>query len=180
MPPRREPDALALGPLDYTDYDFEAAGSAQRFDDYSKGDFFDHVDGVTLTDPEHMMATRLWQNAAKVHFNTEARPDGARLIYGGHIISMARALSFNGLANAQTVLAINAGSHANPSFAGDTIYAGTQVLDKAPTTRGSVGALRVRLIAAKAPVTSAELKGADGKYLPDIVLDLDMWVSIPT
>ena len=46
------------------------------------------------------MATRLWQNTAKVHFNVEARPDGNRLIYGGHIISMARALSFNGLANA--------------------------------------------------------------------------------
>jgi hypothetical protein len=58
-----------------------------------------------------MLATRLWQNTAKVHFNTEARPDGNRLVYGGHIISMARALSFNGLANAQLIAAINAGAH---------------------------------------------------------------------
>lgn len=174
-----DPARLELGALDYTDYDFSAAGSPQRFGDYNSGDFFDHVDGVTLTDAEHMMATRLWQNAAKVHFNVDARPDGQRLIYGGHIISMARALSFNGLANAQTILAINAGSHANPSFAGDTIYAGSQVLDTATTANKSVGALRVRLIAAKTPVESATIKGADGKYLPDVVLDLDCWVSVP-
>ena len=71
--------------------------------DYEVGETIDHVDGVTLTDPEHMLATRLWQNTAKVHFNVEARPDGNRLVYGGHVISMARALSFNGLANAQLI-----------------------------------------------------------------------------
>ena len=68
-----------------------------------------------------MMATRLWQNTAKVHFDTSARPDGSRLIYGGHVISMARALSFNGLANAQMVVGLNGGAHANPCLAGDTI-----------------------------------------------------------
>ncbi|QQP41808.1 Hypothetical protein FKW44_016282 [Caligus rogercresseyi] len=50
------------------------------------------------------MATRLWQNTAKVHLNVRT-PDGSRLIYGGHVISMARALSFNGLANAQMLWA---------------------------------------------------------------------------
>jgi len=49
----------------------------------------DHVDGVTVEEAEHMLATRLWQNTAKVHFDTFARPDGSRLIYGGHVISMA-------------------------------------------------------------------------------------------
>lgn len=174
-----DPATMDIGALDYSRYDFAAAGSSQRFGDYATGDFFDHVDGVTLTDAEHMMATRLWQNAAKVHFNTQTRSDGKRLIYGGHIISLARALSFNGLANAQTILAINAGSHANPSFAGDTIYAGTRVLDKSPTKNPSVGALRVQLIAAKTPVNSAQIKGEDGKYLPHVVLDLDLWVSVP-
>ena len=82
-----------------------------------------------------MMATRLWQNTAKVHFNAEARPDGNRLVYGGHIISMARALSFNGLANAQLIAAINAGAHTSPAFAGDTIYAWSEVLDTAETSR---------------------------------------------
>ena len=93
-------DLVVPAGLDFTSYDFAAAGEPHRFDDYRVGERIDHVDGVTLTDPEHMLATRLWQNTAKVHFNTEARPDGNRLIYGGHVISMARALSFNGLANA--------------------------------------------------------------------------------
>ena len=48
-----------------------------------------------------MLATRLWQNTAKVHFDATNRDDGRRLIYGGHVISLARTLSFNGLANAQ-------------------------------------------------------------------------------
>lgn len=164
--------------LTFASYDDTLAGEQHRWDDYQIGEHIDHVDGVTLTDPEHMMATRLWQNTAKVHFDTNARPDGTRLIYGGHIISMARALSFNGLANAQLVLAINAGAHANPSVAGDTIYAGSTVLDKAKIN-DTVGALRVRLIGAKAPVSDPTTKGSDGKYLPQVVLDLDMWLAVP-
>lgn len=116
-------DLILPDGLDFSSYDVSAAGEPHRFGDYEVGEKIDHVDGVTLTDAEHMMATRLWQNTAKVHFNTEARPDGTRLIYGGHIISMARALSFNGLANAQLIAAVNAGAHTSPAFAGDTVYA---------------------------------------------------------
>jgi 2-methylfumaryl-CoA hydratase len=79
-------DLVLPAGLDFTSYDFGAAGEPHRFDDYTVGEKIDHVDGVTLTDPEHMLATRLWQNTAKVHFNVEARPDGSRLIYGGHVI----------------------------------------------------------------------------------------------
>lgn len=165
--------------LSFGTYDRALAGEPHLWSDYEIGEHIDHVDGVTLTDAEHMMATRLWQNTAKVHFDVNARPNGDRLIYGGHIISMARALSFNGLANAQMVLAINAGAHANPSFAGDTIYAGSTVLDKAETSSPSVGALRVRLIASKERVTTADVKGEDGKYLPHIALDLDLWLAVP-
>ena len=35
--------------------------------DYQVGEIIDHVDGVTIEEAEHMMATRLWQNTAKVH-----------------------------------------------------------------------------------------------------------------
>jgi 2-methylfumaryl-CoA hydratase len=130
--------------LDFTRYDFRAAGEPHRLGDYEIGEKIDHVDGVTLTEAEHMMATRLWQNTAKVHFNVEARPDGKRLIYGGHVISMARALSYNGLANAALIAAINAGAHTNPAFAGDTVYAWSEVLDRAELDAPGVGALRLR------------------------------------
>ncbi|MFN8183974.1 MAG: MaoC family dehydratase [Candidatus Nanopelagicales bacterium] len=175
-----DPADLVIPPgLDFSTYDAVAAGEPHRFDDYAVGEKIDHVDGVTLTDPEHMMATRLWQNTAKVHFNTEARPDGQRLIYGGHIISMARALSFNGLANAQLIAAINAGAHTSPAFAGDTVYAWSEVLDKAETAAPGVGALRLRLVATKGRDESMTLRGDDGKYAPGVLLDLDLWALIP-
>lgn len=165
--------------LDFTGYDFTAAGEPYRYDDYEIGEKIDHVDGVTLTDPEHMLATRLWQNTAKVHFNTQVRPDGQRLVYGGHIISMARALSYNGLANAQLIAAINAGAHASPAFAGDTVYAWSEVLDRAETANPSVGALRLRLVGTKNRDETMTLRGEDGKYAPGVLLDLDVWALIP-
>lgn len=172
-------DLVIPSGLDFSNYDFAAAGESYRFDDYEVGEKVDHVDGVTLTDPEHMLATRLWQNTAKLHFNTQVRPDGQRLVYGGHIISLARALSFNGLANAQLVSAINAGSHAAPAFAGDTVYAWSEVLDKAETSAPGVGALRLRLVATKDRDESMTLRGEDGKYAPGVLLDLDLWALIP-
>ncbi|GGR68573.1 2-methylfumaryl-CoA hydratase [Nocardioides luteus] len=165
--------------LDFTSYDFTAAGEPHRLADYEVGEKIDHVDGVTLTESEHQQATRLWQNTAKVHFNAEARPDGRNLVYGGHIISLARALSFNGLANAQLVAAINAGAHTAPAFAGDTVYAWSEVLDRAETDAPDVGALRLRLVATKGRDESMTLRGDDGKYAPGVLLDLDYWALIP-
>ncbi len=163
--------------LDFGNYDFTLAGEKHRFDDYEIGEKIDHIDGITLSESEHMMATRLWQNTAKVHFDTGQRPDGRRLIYGGHILSMARALSFNGLANAQMILAINAGSHANPAFANDTVRAWSEVLDKAKIN--GMAALRLRLVAVNKQDKGFALENHDGKYLPHILLDLDYWVLIP-
>jgi 2-methylfumaryl-CoA hydratase len=164
--------------LDFTDYDFELAGEPHRWGDYAIGEKIDHVDGVTIEEAEHMMATRLWQNTAKVHFDATFRPDGQRLIYGGHVISMARALSFNGLANAQMIVGLNGGAHANPCFSGTTVRAWSEVLDKAKTDAPGVGAVRLRLVATSAG-GSMELKGEDGKYLSHVLLDLDYWALMP-
>ena len=179
--------ASAVGPadlvlpkgLDFTRYDFALAGEPHRLADYAIGEQIDHVDGVTIEEAEHMMATRLWQNTAKVHFDATFREDGRRLIYGGHVISLARALSFNGLANAQMMVALNAGAHANPCFAGDTVRVWSEVLDKAQTTAPGVGAIRLRTVAFKQGGAPFELKGEDGKYLPDVLLDLDYWALMP-
>ncbi|PRX33744.1 2-methylfumaryl-CoA hydratase [Meinhardsimonia xiamenensis] len=163
--------------LDFTGYDFTLAGEPHSWADYEIGERIDHVDGVTIEEAEHMLATRLWQNTAKVHFDASQRPDGRRLIYGGHVISLARALSFNGLANAQMVIGLNAGTHANPCFAGMTVRAWSEVLDKAMTPAPGVGAIRLRTVA-----TTGEpfvLKGSDGRYLPEVLLDLDYWALMP-
>lgn len=163
--------------LDFSRYDFGLAGEPHRWGDYAVGEVIDHVDAVTIEEAEHMLATRLWQNTSKVHFDVGQREDGRRLIYGGHVISLARALSFNGLANAQMIVALNAGAHANPCFAGDTVRAWSEVLDRAETSVPSVGALRLRLVATKGK--AGELRGAEGKYLPEVLLDLDYWALVP-
>ncbi len=172
-------DLVVPAGLVLADYDTALAGSPHLWDDYAIGEKIDHVDGMTIEEAEHMMATRLWQNTAKVHFNQHTEGQGRfgrRLIYGGHIISIGRALSFNGLANAFKIVAINGGRHTSPTFAGDTIYAWSEVLDKIDLPgRTDVGALRLRLVALKnQPATEFTLKKPDGKeYDPAVVLDFD-------
>ena len=177
------PDAVAAADLvvpeglHFRDYDTGLAGSRHLWGDYAVGEMIDHVDGMTMEEAEHMLATRLWQNTSKVHFDRTQRVDAKLLAYGGHVISIARALSFNGLANAQMVAAINGGSHVGPCFAGDTIRAWSEVLDRAETAVPGVGALRLRTVATKGDAFL--LRGPEGKYHRDVLLDLDYWVLMP-
>ena len=135
----------ACPPIDVAAYDFAIAGNKYRFGDYQVGERIDHVDGITVEEAEHMIATRLYQNTARIHFDLFGAKQGRfgrRLIYGGHVISLARALSFNGFANAFHVAAINGGRHVAPLFAGGTVFAWSEVLAKAELPgREDVGAL---------------------------------------
>jgi 2-methylfumaryl-CoA hydratase len=184
LPDAVTPAALTLPPgLDLARYDRGLAGAIQGWSDYAVGERIDHVDGATIEEAEHAMATRLYQNTAKVHFNRHSESQGRfgkRLIYGGHVISLARALSFNGLANGFRIAALNGGRHVAPCFAGDTLYAWSEVLDKAEiAARGDLGALRLRTIAAK-DHACADFPGREGDaYHPAVVLELDYWVLMP-
>jgi 2-methylfumaryl-CoA hydratase len=169
--------------LDSARYDFALAGSPHCWGDYAVGEKIDHVDGVTVEEAEHQIATRLFQNNAKVHFNQFSEGQGRfgrRLIYGGHVISLARALSFNGLANAFHIAAINGGRHVAPLFAGDTVFAWSEILESAPLPgREDVGALRLRMVATKnRPCADFPLRVGEG-YDPSVILDLDLWVLAP-
>jgi 2-methylfumaryl-CoA hydratase len=160
------------------------SGSAFSWEDYAPGERIDHADGLTIEESDHMSAARLFQNTAKVHFNLHAERDGRfgrRIVYGGHIVSMARALSFNGLANSIGPVALHGGRHANPSFAGDTIYAWSEIIDRAPLPdRDDFGTLRVRTVATKdRPCADFPLHDASGKYDPAVVLDIDYSVLVP-
>jgi 2-methylfumaryl-CoA hydratase len=132
MPCRRASWSFRLG-IRVEQYDTALSGSPDLWDDYQVGERIDHLDGMTIEESEHMMATRLYQNTARVHFNQQAEKSGRfgrRIIYGGYIISLARSLSFNGLANAFSVAAINGGRHVAPAFAGDTVYAWSEVIEQ--------------------------------------------------
>ncbi|MDO8535197.1 MAG: MaoC family dehydratase [Xanthobacteraceae bacterium] len=173
----------AVPSLDIGDYDFDLAGSPHRLGDYEVGARIDHVDGVTVEEAEHQIATRLYQNPARIHFNQWSEGQGRfgrRLVYGGHVISLARALSFNGLANAFHFAAINAGRHVGPLFAGETVFAWSEVLDRQEIPgRKDMGALRLRTLATKnRPCADFPGKTAE-EYDPAVILDLDYWALIP-
>lgn len=174
------PADLVVGRIDPA-----VTGSPYFLEDYEPGERIDHVDGMSVMDSEHRLATRLYQNTAKVHFNDHVERQGRLggvIVYGGVVISIARALAFNGLGNMLGILAINAGNHANPCRAGNTVYAWSEVLERVPLPgRSDVGALRLRLVATRdRSCHDFPLKDETGRYLPDVLLDLDYWGLMPT
>jgi 2-methylfumaryl-CoA hydratase len=183
LPPAVKASELPRPTFSSSGYDFVLAGSPFGFEDYEVGEKIDHVDAFTVEEAEHQIATRLYQNTAKVHFNQHEQASsrfGRRLIYGGVAISLARSLAFNGLGNAAEIIAINAGSHVNPLFAGDTVFAWSEVLDKHDLGDG-IGALRLRLVAAKnRPCADFPYKDGEGKHLSEVILDFDYWAAIPS
>jgi 2-methylfumaryl-CoA hydratase len=183
LPPHVPGEALQIPPgLDLSANDTALAGSPYVFEDYARGEKIDHIDGMTVEEAEHQIATRLYQNTAKGHFDALLQKDsrfGRRIIYGGHVISLARSLSFNGLANGAFVAAINGGRHVNPAAGGDTIYCWSEILGRHEFSgRTDIGALRVRTVATKnLPCTSFPLPG--GEHEGSILLDLDYWLLMP-
>lgn len=161
-------------------------GCEDFWDDYAPGERIDHASAMTINDSDHSSATRLYQNTAKVHFDArlmQATPAGKRLVYGGHVISVCRALAYDGLENVLGVLALNGGSHVAPTYAGDTICCATQVLERIALAHPGVGALRLRTIGAKnlegpQQIVCPAEAGAKAEG-PGVVLDLDYTVVLP-
>jgi 2-methylfumaryl-CoA hydratase len=189
LPAFVEPGRLAIPPcLDARGYETELSGAPWLWEDYAVGERIDHPAGMTLEESDHTLATRLYQNSARLHFDAFLMADspfGRRLVYGGHVISVCRALSFEGLENVLTLAAINGGVHSHPTFAGDTLYAWSKVLDKWTLPgRSDMGALRLRLVGVK-NLPAGELpqarieEGGQRKYHPNVVLDLDYTVLMP-
>jgi len=182
-------DDLPIPPgLDLSGYDTDITGSPHLWEDYQTGERIDHINGMTVDESDHTLATKLYQNNARVHFEASMMKSsrfGRRLMYGGHVISICRALSFNGLANSVRIAAINSGAHCNPAFAGDTFYAYSEILDSMElSARKDMGALRIRTIGLK-NMESNEIEDPkveiDGKkrYHENVVLDLDYTVLMP-
>ena len=176
------------GFLDAGQFDTSITGGQYLWDDYQVGERINHPAGMTVSDSDHTLATKLYQNNARLHFDDvmmKKTAFGRRLMYGGHIISLCRALSHDGLENALSILAINAGTHCNPTFGDDTIYTWTEILDKWEIpNRSDVAALRLRMVGVKnlaADTLENTHISNDGKqsYHPNVVLDLDYTVLMP-
>ena len=165
--------------FDIDKWSSSVSGSNFYFNDYAEEEEIHHLDGQTIEEAEHQLATRLYQNNARVHFNQHIEKSGRfgkRIIYGGYIISLARAISCNGLANTFKLAAIHSGKHSAPTFAGDTIYAWSKILEK-EIIHKNVGAMMIRTLASK---NDSKMNFPDKKNLTDnIVLDLEYSVLIP-
>ena len=138
-----------------------------------------HPDGMTIDETDHTLATKLYQNTARVHFDLHHMKDsrfGRRLVYGGHVISICRALAYDGLENAMSIAAIKSGSHDNPTFAGDTLYAVSVPVMKWPVN-AAVGALRLHLAGYKNVDPNSEAFATAPADLK--VLSLDYTVLMP-
>jgi 2-methylfumaryl-CoA hydratase len=169
--------------LDLPRWTTAQSGSPHRLDDYKPGERIDHVDGMTVEEAEHMLATRLYQNTARAHFNAfgeRAGRFGRRLIYGGHVMSLARALSYNGLANAFHIAAVNGGRHVAPLFAGGTVFAWSEIVATAELPgRADVGALRIRTRATRDLPCGGHPEQDASPEAPGVILDLDYWALMP-
>ena len=163
-----------------------AFGGTARWEDYDTSERIDHPDAMTIEETDHVQATRLYHNTAQVHFDARGMAEsrfGRRIVYGGHVISVAMALARNGLQAALGIAAWNGGAHVAPTFAGDTLRAFTEVVEHAEVAgRSDVGALRLRLSAVK-NVSPAELPSVpsllSGTKDPRLVLELDYWALFP-
>lgn len=185
--PERLPVPESMNLQRYADLAW-AFGHTPCWDDYAEGERLDHPDAMTIEESDHVQATRLYHNTAQVHFDAKTASgntsnNGKRLVYGGHVISVAMALAHNGLGSMLRIAAWNGGAHVGKTFGGDTIRAFTEVLSKAEVpSRRDVGALRLRLSAVKnilADEVSTVPPLMSGTKDPRIVLELDYWGLFP-
>ncbi len=185
LPVYVSPDQLKLpNYLETHDEINNVTGGQYFWEDYQTGERLDHPAGMTINDSDHTLATKLYQNNARLHFDAhlmQSTAIGKRLVYGGVVISACRALSYEGLENALSILAINGGTHVKPTFAGDTLYTMTEVLDKWDLpNRKDMGALRLRMIGLKnMPSSALENIKTNQDYHQNVVLDLDYTVAMP-
>src|SRR3990172_3918011 len=160
LPPRVAIDDLHVPPeLDLSKFDPVATGGRFFWEDYEAGERVLHPQGITIEDAEHQLATRLYQNNARVHFNDYMQRQsklGRRIVYGGHIISVTHAISHH-------------------------------VLERIDLGREDAGALRLRLVGVKNLDPSQEpieLKVKDPEsgrehHHPNVGLELGYTVLVP-
>jgi 2-methylfumaryl-CoA hydratase len=127
------------------------------FEDFVPGTRIEHWRGRTMTD-EHIHLTAILDNTSQVHCNQfmiDQNPQqyvgGRLIIFGGIPFVLCLGLSCPDVGdNALGDLCYKTGRHTAPLFAGDTVFAATEVLAKCDYPgRGDVGILSTRLLGHK-------------------------------
>jgi 2-methylfumaryl-CoA hydratase len=107
------------------------------FEDFTVGDLIEHSRGRIMT-TEHVALTAMLDNTSQVHSNQfmiDQNPDrylgGQLIIFGGIPFNLCLGLSCPDVAdNAVADVCYTSGRHTAPIFAGDTVFASTEIRTK--------------------------------------------------
>lgn len=107
------------------------------FEDFTTGDTIEHWRGRIVTD-EHVALTAMLDNTSQVHCNQhmiDQDPDrylgGQLIVFGGIPFNLCLGLSCPDIAdNALGDIVYTTGRHTAPIFAGDTVFASTEIREK--------------------------------------------------
>jgi len=133
------------------------ANADTYFEDFEPGTRIEHSRGRTMT-PEHIHLTAILDNTSQVHCNQfmidldpKQYVGGKLIIFGGIPFVLCLGLSCPNVGdNALGDLVYRTGRHTAPLFAGDTVFAATEILGKRDLpNRADVGVLETRLLGHK-------------------------------
>jgi 2-methylfumaryl-CoA hydratase len=107
------------------------------FEDFTPGDIIEHSRGRTMTS-EHIALTAMLDNTSQVHCNQhmiDQNPEryvgGQLIIFGGIPFQLCLGLSSPDVAdNSLGDIVYKTGRHSAPLFAGDTVFASTEITGK--------------------------------------------------
>jgi len=133
-------------------------GSGNYFEDFTVGDVYEHPRGRTVTNFDNYAITHLSLNTAQAHFNLDfvVRNTGGqfreRIAVGPSTIALVVGMTTEDMGeNAFLDVGYTGIRLPNPVYAGDTLYAQSEVLElREHPTRSDAGLLRYRFIGTNA------------------------------
>jgi acyl dehydratase len=123
-------------------------GANNYFEDFEVGAVIRHARGKTMTPLENVLITNMVMNTAQGHFNEHqmaATPFGGIIAYGGVNFSLVLGLACQDCCeNALAELGLDNIRLSKPVTHGDTLYAFSEVLEKADAEREDAGVVVFR------------------------------------
>ncbi len=121
------------------------------FEDFEVGRLMRHARGKTVTEMDNVLITHMVMNTAEGHFNEHAMKKDARgifaqrVVFGGINLSMVLGLAAQDTAEqCLAELTLDKIRLSHPVFHGDTLYAFSEVLERADGDRPDAGVVRFR------------------------------------
>jgi len=119
------------------------------FEDFQVGDVYEHRPGKTVTEADNHLFTLLTLNTHPLHFDAEygkATEFGRNLVVSTYTLSLLIGMSVSDLSQKTIAnLGMDEVKFTSPVFAGDTLYAESEVLEKrVSASRPGQGIVTVR------------------------------------